>query len=242
MIKAAAGDSENREAGNWSGLRALRAASDVYYNWTGSSGPCYPWDEDDQSGGRGSGGSVRAAAERYWRRRQGAVSGDGRINLRGLDQGGRVAAAAANAWDYQCCTEVYQPMPTDGVTDFERPHTPNASAIFEACEARWGVTPRPDWEETEFMGSHIASGSNLFLTNGQLDPWRAAGIQELPEGSPESVTVRTIESAAHHLDLRHSDRHDPPSVAAVRREERTAILRWVREWRLQHQAERRDAT
>lgn len=137
-----------------------------------------------------------------------------------------------SAWGYQCCTEVYQPMPTDGVTDFELPHKVNKTAYFENCRRRWkGVTPRPNWEEMTFMSSNIQAGSNIFLTSGQLDPWRAAGIQEVPKGSPSSIIVRIIEHGAHHLDLRSSNPLDPPSVIKVRQEEMQAMRRWIQQWK-----------
>eukprot|EP00536_Pseudo-nitzschia_multiseries_P009386 jgi/Psemu1/200556/e_gw1.260.11.1 len=137
------------------------------------------------------------------------------------------------AWNYQCCTEVYQPMPTNGVTDLELPHQPNKTEYFERCRKRWdGVEPRPDWEEMTFMSNNIQAGSNLFLTSGQLDPWRAAGIQSLPRNAdPESIVVRIIEDGAHHLDLRSSHPLDPPSVTSVRSEELKSFEGWVRQWR-----------
>merc|ERR1711935_247430 len=132
------------------------------------------------------------------------------------------------AWGYQLCTEVYQPMPTDGVTDIELPHQPNKTEYFKRCQERWdGVTPRPDWEEMTFMSDNIQGGSNIFLTSGQLDPWRAAGIQSLPrKADPESIVVRIIEHGAHHLDLRSTHPLDPPSVTKVRQEELASFERW----------------
>ena len=59
----------------------------------------------------------------------------------------------------------------------------------------------------------------IFLSSGQLDLWRAAGIQEKPKGSPDSIVVRIIENGAHHLDLRAANSLDPPSVVAVRNKE-----------------------
>ena len=142
--------------------------------------------------------------------------------------------ATSTAWGYQTCTEVYQPMPTDGITDYDLPYTPNATAYFEYCRWRWrGAEPRPDWEETEFMGADIgAAGSNIFITNGQLDPWRAAGIETQPRGStPDQIVVRTMEGAAHHLDLRRSHPLDPPSVTKVRKEQIAALRKWIQDWK-----------
>jgi hypothetical protein len=140
-------------------------------------------------------------------------------------------------WGYQTCTEVYQPMPTNGVTDFELPYTPNQTAYFLNCQERFDVVPRPNWEEMTFMGDDIGTGSNIFLTNGQLDPWRAAGIQKLPKGATVdgSIIVRIIEGGAHHLDLRAANDLDPPSVVAVRKEQKVAMQKWITQWRTIHQ-------
>jgi len=136
------------------------------------------------------------------------------------------------AWNYQCCTEVYQPMPTNGITDIELPYQPNKTEYFTTCQNRWEVTPRPNWEEMTFMSNNIQAGSNIFLTSGQLDPWRAAGIQSLPQHSstPDSIIVRIIDNGAHHLDLRSSHPLDPPSVKKVRQEELESFMRWIQQW------------
>jgi len=131
------------------------------------------------------------------------------------------------SWSYQTCTEVWQPMKMDGVTDMFLPSTPNEEELIANCEKRWGVTPRKNWEEETLWGLNIESGSNVFITNGQFDPWRAAGIQkQFP--SSKDIIVRTIENGAHHYDLRGSNRWDPQSVIDVRNEERKYISSWIR--------------
>ena len=190
------------------GLGALRAAAEIYYNYTGQAGSCFDFE-----------GYVIHMASKHWRR-------TGRVS--------RFEDATDLAWSYQTCTEVYQPMPTDGKTDFELPYSPNETAYFEKCMERWGVYPRPDWEEQIFGGSDIGAGSNIFLSSGQLDPWRAAGIQSKPLGAPESIVVRIIDGGAHHLDLRGSNPSDPLSVIDVRNAEKTAIRMWIDEWKDTH--------
>jgi hypothetical protein len=250
------------------GLDALRAAADVYYNFTGQAGPCYDlgamageavrhamrrgrWDrmaalmrqfvvsvdnDRDDDDNKLGGGTTATSARARWRRRErllnengAATAADDRIVLDMMEYTDR-------AWGYQTCTEVYQPMPTDGVTDFEVPYVPNNTAYYEACRYWWGVEPRPDWEEMTFMGSDIGTGSNLFLSNGQLDPWRAAGIQCPPNtgGKDNDITIRTIEHGAHHYDLRPSHELDPISVRIVRQEQREAIVRWIADWNRRH--------
>ncbi|VEU41558.1 unnamed protein product [Pseudo-nitzschia multistriata] len=197
-----------------SSLGSLRAAAQVYYNTTGQAGSCFDW-------------LPSSLANKTLQTNRGLMR-HGHKQRRFGDED-----LVGTAWGYQCCTEVYQPMPTDGVTDLELPYQPNKTAYFERCRERWdGVEPRPDWEEMTFMGDNIQAGSNIFLTSGQLDPWRAAGIQSLPRNAdPETIVVRVIENGAHHLDLRSSHPLDPPSVTMVRQEEIKNFERWIRQWR-----------
>ena len=197
-------------------LGSLRAAAEVYYNYTGQAGPCFDWLSSELP--------QYSGARRYEMR-----GGSRRSNPQYPLKEDWVGVA----WGYQLCTEVFQPMPTNGITDIELPHQPNKTEYFEGCRERWdGVTPRPNWEEMTFMSSNIQGGSNIILTSGQLDPWRAAGIQSLPRNAnPDTIVVRIIENGAHHLDLRSSHPLDPPSVTKVREEEFAYFERWIREWR-----------
>jgi hypothetical protein len=52
----------------------------------------------------------------------------------------------------------------------------------------------------------------------------------LPKGASSSLTARIIGNGAHHFDLRAANKLDPPSVTAVRNEERTAMKQWISEW------------
>jgi pimeloyl-ACP methyl ester carboxylesterase len=211
-------------------LGALRAAANVYYNYTGQAGQCFDFNA-----------LIMKEAARHWHRK-GQRDRISHQEIRLVQEGEETIIRSMrskqdeyiDAWGYQTCTEVYQPMPTDGKTDFEVPYTPNQTAYYADCWRRWGVQPRPNWEEMNFMGADISAGSNIFLTSGQLDPWRAAGIQEKPQGSPDSIIVRIIENGAHHLDLRAANSMDPPSVVAVRNEERDAMRQWIAQWYQTH--------
>lgn len=210
-----------------SGLGALRAALDVFHNSTAQAGICYDTP------------SIFRSVLRYnWKRGDHARMYNfettrflttKRLQTPRLR---RKLLTTEEAWEYQTCTEVFQPMPTDGVTDFEIPYTPDPDQYFQRCDEKFGVQPIPDWEETMFGGIHIESGSNIFLTHGQLDPWRAAGIQEL-KNQPPSIQIRVIENGAHHYDLRASHPDDVSSVITVRNEEKDAIRVWIREWEQQ---------
>ena len=214
-----------------SGFGALRAAVNVYYNYTGKAGSCYKVED-----------MVVPQAVVHWGRKGRMALLDKHFDhekagIRSFRQSRRWGSETLadlqleEAWGYQTCTEVYQPMPTNGVTDFEIPYVPKKADYFAYCRKRYDVEPRPDWEEMTFMGSHIQGGSNIFLTSGQLDPWRAAGIQKPPRGTPVSIVIRVIENGAHHLDLRAAHPLDPLSVVEVRSEEKSAIRNWIAQWK-----------
>jgi pimeloyl-ACP methyl ester carboxylesterase len=214
------------------GLGALRAAAQIYYNYTGQAGPCFDWLSSSST--TNSSKSFGVEGLQYWDRL-------GQVDRSSKDWWLKNQSSQSDifedwttgvSWGYQCCTEVYQPMPTNGVTDLELPYQPNQTEYFERCSERWeGVTPRPNWEEMTFMSDSIQAGSNIFLSSGQLDPWRAAGIQVAPRGAHESIIVRIIEGGAHHLDLRASHPMDPESVRQVRKEELLSMRQWIAQWR-----------
>ena len=119
------------------GLGALRAAAQVYYNFTGQAGRCFDWLDRTKKTNREE---TAAEGQLYWKR-LGQL--DRTSSVMGQSYGDDWTSVV---WDYQCCTEVYQPMPTNGVTDhFELPYQTNKTKYFLRCQRRWdGVTPRPN--------------------------------------------------------------------------------------------------
>lgn len=93
------------------------------------------------------------------------------------------------------------------------------------------MTPRVDWEEDHLWGPNIGAGSNLFISSGQVDPWRAGGIPGPIAGAPSSIEFHMNLEGGHHLDIRASNPADPPSVVECRAKQRAAIWRWIGEWK-----------
>jgi len=136
------------------------------------------------------------------------------------------------AWEYQTCTEVWQPMSTNGVTDFYLPSPINQSAIFQACQQGWGVTPRTTWWESYFGGCNITSSSNIMMTQGDLDPWSTGGCTGVVANNrTDGITVHFMKAAAHHLDIRWPNELDPPDVVRARTKTSELIGSWVKEWK-----------
>ena len=68
----------------------------------------------------------------------------------------------------------------------------------------------------------------LLSSNGLLDPWSAGGVLK---SVSDSLVAILIEDGAHHLDLRHSNPKDPPSVLEARKQERAYFAKWIADYR-----------
>lgn len=130
-------------------------------------------------------------------------------------------------WDYLFCSDMLQPASRDGVADMFWPQSFNLTATTAGCQIRWRVRPRPEWPVVYYGGwAALESASNLFFSNGELDPWRGGGVTR---NVSESVRAHVIPGVGHHIDLFFSHDKDPPAVRAVRRAEVDAIKRWFAE-------------
>ncbi|XP_076436693.1 dipeptidyl peptidase 2-like [Babylonia areolata] len=128
------------------------------------------------------------------------------------------------AWDYQACTEITLPSGSNGKTDMF-PDLPFTQAMRrDYCLKRWGVAPRLQWPSVQFWGRRIHETSNIIFSNGDLDPWRGGGVLS---SVSDSVVAILVKGGAHHLDLRGSNKLDPPGVIEAREKERFHIRLWV---------------
>lgn len=55
-------------------------------------------------------------------------------------------------------------------------------AFTQDCQTKYKITPRYDWVWNYFGGNDIQRDfinlSNIIFSNGQLDPWRAGGLND----------------------------------------------------------------
>ncbi|XP_027053816.1 lysosomal Pro-X carboxypeptidase-like [Pocillopora damicornis] len=82
------------------------------------------------------------------------------------------------------------------------------------------------WAEIQYGGKKLKAHSNIVFSNGALDPWAAGGVTR---NISDSLIAVLIEDGAHHLDLRHKNPLDPPSVVQARNLEKYYISRWIAE-------------
>lgn len=200
------------------GLPVLYALASTFANSSGQAGPCFG---GVTSAPRHARDTPPAAAGGEFR---GVVASWGRGGRGGL----RWGDATDVAWDYQTCTEEWQPMASDGVTDFFLPYVPDAGSIFRYCAERWATIPRPTWWEAQLGGCNITAASGLLMTYGSLDPWSTGGC-DAPLG--DGVRHLLLRQAAHHLDLRYPNPADPPDVVAARAVAGELIGEWAAAWR-----------
>ncbi|XP_061733982.1 lysosomal Pro-X carboxypeptidase isoform X1 [Nerophis ophidion] len=194
-------------------LHGVSQAAKVYYNSTGSS-PCLNTSQTATGslGALGWNYQVRACKARRARRRP--------------------------SWlrtprpPLQACTEMVMPMCADGVQDMFEAEEWDFQAFSDECHATFGVRPRANWAASVYGGKDIASHSNIIFSNGGLDPWSSGGVTFNVSDSLVSIV---IPEGAHHLDLRHANDLDPPSVRAARVLELGYFWRWIQEAAKAHQ-------
>ena len=109
------------------------------------------------------------------------------------------------------------------------------SRVKQHCSAKFGaaVTPRTHWISQSYGGRRALEDpkqgfSNIVFTNGEFDPWRAAGVNDLNVTARDIVSL-LVKEGAHHLDLMFATDKDPQSVRDVRRVELEYISKWEAE-------------
>ncbi|DAZ97912.1 TPA: hypothetical protein N0F65_007253 [Lagenidium giganteum] len=131
-------------------------------------------------------------------------------------------------WDYQWCTEML-PQETyfdrNGVTDMFWARNVTLDEIKAGCARNWQTTPDPTWIRVSYGDEKLRSASNIVFSNGDLDPWSAAGVLHAPKGA--KYHVLPIADGAHHLDLFFSHADDPQSVRDARKFEVGQIRAWI---------------
>jgi hypothetical protein len=106
-------------------------------------------------------------------------------------------------------------------------------AYTKMCQETYGLTPQYNWALDYFGGYNIDKDflavSNIVWSNGELDPWRAGGLNKNVSADGSSIALY-IEGGAHHLDLRPPNDLDPPLVTLARDIEMTNIKKWISEY------------
>lgn len=101
------------------------------------------------------------------------------------------------------------------------------------CQNLFGLTPDYDWALRYFGGFNIdkdfLATTNIIFSNGELDPWRAGGLNANVTADGSGIALY-IESGAHHLDLRPPNDQDPATVTEARNVEMANIKKWISDY------------
>ncbi|KAJ6637924.1 Lysosomal Pro-X carboxypeptidase [Pseudolycoriella hygida] len=128
-------------------------------------------------------------------------------------------------WDFQSCTEMVMPMCSNGKTDMFQPKAWDFDAFSNNCFKKFGVRPRLQQAIVNYGGFDLDGASNIFFSNGLLDPWSGGGVLRSPN---DKIKIMIIPESAHHLDLRSANPADPTSVIEARMYEFNTIKDWIK--------------
>lgn len=130
-------------------------------------------------------------------------------------------------WNVLACNQL--PMPTAmGPKSMFIAEPFDYDAYTATCQKQYNLTPNYEWALDQFGGHNLtrdfAPYSNIIFSNGELDPWRAGGVNDFVN---LDLPVYLIRGGAHHLDLRTPNPKDGHDVTWVRDQEMKMIKSWV---------------
>jgi len=108
------------------------------------------------------------------------------------------------AWAFQRCTEVILPCEVGATNplflgcDVFGPNCWDFAAFSDYCADVFGVRPSPTTLPITYGGGDINASSNIMLSNGMLDPWRAGRVLH---NISVSVRAMLIDGATNPNDL-----------------------------------------
>jgi len=143
---------------------------------------------------------------------------------------------AAEAWDFQSSTQVVQPIGTNGATDMFPPLNFSLAWIREHSKIRFrGAQVLPKFLAKEYglraNDRALEHYTNVFWTNGDLDPWSIGGVQNPKFGL-------TLPNGAHHSELNDPSPFDSPDIINARSE----ISKFIKTLLHSHQNPKTEAT
>ncbi|KAK2078013.1 hypothetical protein QBZ16_003881 [Prototheca wickerhamii] len=127
-------------------------------------------------------------------------------------------------WGYLVCAELQFPdSNANATTSMFMPQYTDFEQRLQNCVKEFNITSSPQRALREYGGARLNGASNVYLTNGDMDPWYTFGVLN---NVSETVTSFLIKDAAHHADLMDPSDADPPSVEQARE----LGLYWIRRW------------
>jgi len=127
------------------------------------------------------------------------------------------------------CNQVPNPVSDDATSMFLAESWSQLDFSI-ACNARWYLFPNYNWVQDSFGGDNLAKNfkyySNIIFSNGDKDPWFAAGITEYLH---LKLPFFNIKGAAHSQDLQFPQPEETGTdVERVRAEYVMLLDRYIR--------------
>ena len=142
-----------------------------------------------------------------------------------IGNSGNPSSLDTNGWNYQACTQMVMPMCSDGDYDMFERHNWDFDDFTASCIKSFQVIPREYWAVHSFGGKNIVNeSSNIYFTNGHLDPWSGGGVLT---SLSESLLAYVISDGAHHVDLRASHPEDTAPIKHARLIGLSEITTWL---------------
>ncbi|XP_077233616.1 uncharacterized protein LOC143875921 [Tasmannia lanceolata] len=137
-----------------------------------------------------------------------------------------------DGWHWQVCSEMVIPIGRGSNDTMFQAQPFDLKSLTEACQAYYGVIPRPHWITTEYGGHNIKSvlqrfGSNIIFSNGLRDPYSSGGV--LQNISDSIVAIYTAQGA-HCLDILSASPNDPTWLVSQRNSEVEIIAGWIAQY------------
>lgn len=200
-------------------FNSLNVAQNVFLNWTGLL-PCHNISAELLLGKHGLPARPQQPHQ---------------TQARALSNGRAVSAALGDItrpWNYMACSSlILEPLTSDG-NGFFVPFDSQIPDVERACRVWFeGIQPRPSWMPAAYgNGIQLAQSlRNVFFSDGEKDPWSVGGMPDNSSAySMDGSVVRVlIAGAAHHEDLRFSERYDSDALVAARKAELEHVKRWI---------------
>lgn len=136
-------------------------------------------------------------------------------------------------WDYFSCTQVVNPIGSNGVSDFF-PNDPWTTERRAAnCMAQWGIEPQDEGDyHADLFGWHRLSqladnAKRMIFSYGTYDAWTGFALAT-KDISPE-LPVFLIKGGCHGSDLIGNTVGDTEDMLAARAKGKAILERWVKE-------------
>lgn len=135
-------------------------------------------------------------------------------------------------WNVLACNQLAMPVGFNEDSMF-LPQPFDYESYTKMCQDTFGLTPDYDWALDYFGGYNInkdfLATTNIVFSNGELDPWRAGGLNANVTADGSGIALY-IEGGAHHLDLRAPTDLDPETLVQARTIELNNIKKWIAEY------------